>query len=103
MMKAKDNRVDGLSRGVEFLFKKNNVNYLKGKGKIISPNEVLVNLNEGGQKTLSAKNIIIATGSEIAPLPNIVIDEKNIVSSTGALSLEKVPQHLVVIGGGVIG
>jgi len=77
---------------------------VKGKGKITGPNEVQVTLNDnGGNQTIKAKNIIIATGSEVAPLPGIQIDEKLIVSSTGALSLSSIPKRLVVIGGGVIG
>lgn len=102
-MKSKDARVEGLSKGVEGLFRKYNVNYIKGKGKLISPNEVSIKLNEGSETKLSASNIIIATGSEVTTLPNVNIDEKLIVSSTGALSLKEVPKHLVVIGGGVIG
>jgi len=83
---------------LEFLFKKNNVEHLNGYGKIIDANTV-----EVGSKKLKTKNIVIATGSEVATLPNVDIDEKKIVSSTGALELKKVPEKLLVIGGGVIG
>jgi len=103
MMKSKEKAVTGLTSGIEFLFKKNKVNYVKGFGKITTPNEVTVDLSEGGQKKLSAKNIIIATGSEVIGLPFLPIDEERVVSSTGALSLRQVPKKMVVIGGGIIG
>lgn len=103
MMKNKESSVSGLTKGIEGLFKKNKVNYIKGFGKLSNPGEVIVDLNEGGQQSIQTKNIIIATGSEVTPLPGITIDEKRIVSSTGALSLSKVPEKLVVIGAGVIG
>jgi len=103
MMKAKDERVFGLTSGIEHLFKKNKVNYVKGKGQITGPNEVKMTLADGTEEIHRAKHIIIATGSEVTPLPNIKIDEERIVSSTGALSLKAVPKSLVVIGGGVIG
>jgi dihydrolipoamide dehydrogenase len=85
-------------KGVEFLFKKNKVTWLKGKGRIAGPGKV-----EVAGETYDAKNIIIATGSESVPLKGLEVDEKRIVTSTGALELDKVPKHLVVIGGGVIG
>ncbi|MBR0647663.1 dihydrolipoyl dehydrogenase [Plastoroseomonas hellenica] len=85
-------------KGVEFLFKKNKVTWLKGKGRIAAPGKV-----EVAGETYDAKNIIIATGSESVPLKGLEVDEKRIVTSTGALELDKVPKHLVVIGGGVIG
>lgn len=103
MMKHKESSVTGLTKGIEGLFKKYNVEYIKGAGKIKSSNEVDVSLLEGGDSTISTKNIVIATGSEVAPLPPVPIDEETIVSSTGALSLSKVPEHMIVIGGGVIG
>ena len=105
LMKQKEKAVKGLTSGIEFLFKKNGVEYIKGWGKFNSANEINVDLNGGGQETVRAKNIIIATGSEPTPLPgnSIPIDEKNVVTSTGALSLEKIPKKMVVIGGGVIG
>ncbi len=99
MMGRKDKVVLDLTKGIEGLFKKNKVTYVKGKGSIKSATEVLVD----GKQSLKTKNIIIATGSEVTPLPGIAIDEKKIVSSTGALALERVPEHLAVIGGGVIG
>jgi len=104
LMKYKERAVGGLTSGIELLFKKNKVEYVKGTGKIVDPNSVEVTLSEGGGKqVLKAKNILIATGSDIMSLPNIKIDEETIVSSTGALSLKKVPKKMVVIGGGVIG
>ncbi len=98
MMARKDEVVKGLTQGIEGLFKKNKVTYLKGHGTITGKNEVSV---EG--QTYAAKHIIIATGSEVVSLPGITIDEKIVVSSTGALTLSAVPKHLVVIGAGVIG
>lgn len=103
MLKAKDKAVKGLTQGIEGLFKKNKVEYIKGHGKITGPNAVEVALTKGGQQSVQAKNIIIATGSEPASLPGIQVDEKRIVTSTGALEISEVPKHLVVIGGGVIG
>jgi dihydrolipoamide dehydrogenase len=105
LMKQKEKAVKGLTGGIEFLFKKNKVDYMKGFGKFTSPTEVEVELTEGGKEQIKAKNIIIATGSEPSPLPGNVIpvDEKYVVSSTGALSLDKIPKRMVVIGGGVIG
>ena len=101
MMERKTKVVGDLTKGVEFLFKKNKVTYLKGAGKLLGGGKVAV---EGeANQTVSAKHIIIATGSDVTPLPGATIDEKQIVSSTGALALEKVPDHLIVIGGGVIG
>ena len=103
MLKAKDNSVESLTNGIEFLFKKNKVDYFKGTGAFAGPGRISVNLNEGGEQEIEAKHVIIATGSEVTPFPGIEIDEKRIVSSTGALSLEKVPEKMIVIGGGVIG
>ncbi|GAM24800.1 hypothetical protein SAMD00019534_079750 [Acytostelium subglobosum LB1] len=103
IMKYKDKTVNGLTSGVEGLLKKNKVDYLKGHATITGTNTVSVAQLDGTTKTLEAKNIIIATGSEITSLPNVTIDEETIVSSTGALSLRAVPKRLVVIGGGVIG
>ena len=102
MMSNKNKSVQVLTKGVEFLFKKNKVTYLKGKGVLFSKNDVVVYENNQ-KKNYTAKNIVIATGSEVASLPGIKIDEKNIISSTGALSLNKVPEKLAVIGGGYIG
>lgn len=102
-MKAKDQSVAGLTKGVEFLFKKNGVEYIKGAGSFVSEHEVKVQLNEGGETSIIGKNILIATGSEATPFPGLEIDEKRIVSSTGAIALETVPEKMVVIGGGIIG
>ena len=102
MMANKNKSVQVLTKGVEFLFKKNKVSYIKGKGSIISHNKVTV--YDNGQKTsYKTKNIVIATGSSASSLNGIEIDEKNVISSTGALALEKTPKSLVVIGGGYIG
>lgn len=90
--------VKSLTGGIEFLFKKNKVEWLKGRASFESADTVKV-----GDRTVRARNIVIATGSSVTPLPGVEIDEKIVVSSTGALELEKVPGHLVVIGGGVIG
>eukprot|EP01133_Synstelium_polycarpum_P007964 gene7964-9358_t len=103
MMKYKEKSVNGLTSGIEGLFKKNKVDYAKGFGKIVGPNTVEVTGEDGKVRTIQTKNIVIATGSEVTSLPSIVIDEETIVSSTGALSLKAVPKRLVVIGGGVIG
>jgi dihydrolipoamide dehydrogenase len=107
MMKRKNEVVRTLTKGVEGLFKKNKVDYLIGEGTITSADEVTVKLSDGGgdgaSRTLKADNIIIATGSDIARLPGVEIDEERIVSSTGALDLATVPETLVVIGGGYIG
>lgn len=103
MMKAKDTSVAGLTKGVEFLFKKNNVEYIKGTGAFVDEHTVAVNLVEGGETTVRGKNIIIATGSEATPFPGLTIDEKKVITSTGAIALRKVPKKMVVIGGGIIG
>ena len=102
MMSNKNKSIQTLTKGVEFLFKKNKVTYLKGKGVLFSKNDVVV-YNNNKKENYKAKNIVIATGSNAATLPGITIDEKNIISSTGALSLNKVPKKLLVIGGGYIG
>ncbi len=102
LMSNKDKIVGDLTKGIEFLFKKNKVDYLKGLGMIEKAGAVVV--TEGKKKTTyETKNIVVATGSDSAPLPGVEVDEKQIVTSTGALALAKVPKHLVVIGGGVIG
>ncbi len=103
MMANKDKAVTELTGGVAFLFKKNKIEHIVGKGSINGPGSVSVALADGGSRTLEAKNIIIATGSDVTSLPGIEIDGKRIVSSTGALVLDKVPGHMVVIGGGAIG
>ena len=102
MMSNKNKSIQVLTKGVEFLFKKNKVTYIKGKGVLFSKNDIIV--YDNNKKTnYKAKNIVIATGSSVASLPGIEIDEKNIISSTGALSLNSVPKKLAVIGGGYIG
>ncbi|TVR79860.1 MAG: dihydrolipoyl dehydrogenase [Rhodospirillales bacterium] len=104
MMARKDEVVHGLTRGIEGLFKKNKVDYVIGTGSLKSADTVEVAPVDGGDvKTLQAENVVIATGSQVIPLPGVAIDEDRIVSSTGALALEAVPKHLVVIGGGYIG
>ena len=102
MMTNKSKSVQILTKGVEFLFKKNKVTYIKGKGVLFSKNDVVV-YQDGKKKSYKAKNIVIATGSSSSSLPGIKMDEKYIISSTEALSLEEVPKNLVVIGGGYIG
>ena len=102
MMLNKEKSIQILTKGVEFLFKKNKVTYLKGKGVLFSKNNVVV-YNENKKTSFNTKNIVLATGSDVTPIPGIQIDEKNIISSTGALSLEQVPKKLVVVGGGYIG
>ena len=103
MLGHKDKVVGDLTKGIEYLFKKNKVTWLKGRGAITKPGAVKVTPAKGRAKTYEAKNILIATGSDVARLPGVEIDENRIVSSTGALSLPKVPKHLVVVGGGYIG
>ncbi|MGB6318320.1 MAG: dihydrolipoyl dehydrogenase, partial [Litorimonas sp.] len=98
MIEAKNKVVGGLTQGIEYLFKKNKVDRIEGFGKIVGKGRVEVD-----GKTYETKNIVIATGSEVASLPFIEIDEKKIVSSTGALDLQEVPKTMIVIGGGVIG
>lgn len=103
MLARKSKIVGDLTKGIEFLFKKNKVDYIKGRGHIDAPGKVSVTEGPDKGKTIEAKNIIIATGSESTPLPGIEVDEKTVVTSTGALEFDKVPKHMVVIGGGVIG
>ncbi|HVZ50848.1 MAG TPA: dihydrolipoyl dehydrogenase [Pseudolabrys sp.] len=103
MLAFKDQAVDGNVKGVEFLLKKNKVDTFFGAGRILAPGKVEVKGNDGKTQTLETKSIVIATGSDVARLKGIEIDEKRIVSSTGALSLPEVPKHLLVIGAGVIG
>src|SRR5713226_4911292 len=103
MMGRKDNVVTTLTRGVEFLFRKNKIDWLKGKARIAGPGRIVVTGADGAVQEVEATSIIIATGSESMPLPGIDVDERRIVSSTGALSLDRVPGRLTVIGGGYIG
>ncbi len=98
MLARKDDVVTANVKGVEYLFNKHKITWLKGTGRIVAPGKVAV-----GDTTYDTKNIVIATGSESIPLPGVTVDEDRIVSSTGALELEEVPGHLVVIGGGYIG
>jgi dihydrolipoamide dehydrogenase len=102
MMNFKQQGIDGNVKGVDFLMKKNKIDVLKGTGKILGAGKVEVS-GDGKTETVETKNIVIATGSDIARLKGIEIDEKRIVSSTGALSLEKVPEKLLIVGAGVIG
>ncbi|KXS19664.1 dihydrolipoyl dehydrogenase [Gonapodya prolifera JEL478] len=105
MMKAKEGSVTGLTKGIEYLFKKNKVDYLKGSGKLVDPTTVAVAGLDGSNSTVKAKNIVIATGSEPTPFPGITIDNAagKIIDSTGALSLKEVPKKIGIIGAGVIG
>lgn len=104
LMEQKRNVVSALTGGIAGLFKKNKVEWLKGHGKITGKNQVTVLKPDGSvESTVNTKNIIIATGSEVTPFPGIEIDEKQVISSTGALSLTEVPKRLIVIGAGVIG
>ncbi len=103
MMTNKNKSIQVLTKGVEFLFKKNKVTYFKGKGVLFSKNDIVIYENDNKRNNIKAKNIVIATGSTVTSLPSINIDEKNIVSSTGALSFDKVPKKLAIIGGGYIG
>jgi dihydrolipoamide dehydrogenase len=103
MLDFKDEGVDGNVKGVEFLLKKNKVDVFFGTGTVLGTGKVAVKGNDGKDSTLETKAIVIATGSDVTPLPGVTIDEKRIVSSTGALDLETVPKHLVVVGAGVIG
>ena len=103
MMKRKETVVGDLTKGVAFLFKKNKVAHVAGHGSIKSETEVAVVGGDGKETVLKTDNIVVATGSDTTPLPGVKIDEKRIVSSTGALSLDKVPKKMVVIGAGVIG
>ena len=103
MMKNKEKAVTVLTKGIEFLFKKNKVTYLKGTGSITGTNQISIKSSDNKNETIEAKNIIIATGSDPVSLPGVEFDEEKIVSSTGALSLKEVPKKLVVVGGGYIG
>jgi dihydrolipoamide dehydrogenase len=103
MMKQKADSVTALTKGIEFLFKKNKVEWIKGAGKIAGAGKVEVTAEDGSVSVLETKNIVIATGSEPSPLPGVEVDQNRIVDSTGALSLPEVPKSLVVIGAGIIG
>jgi dihydrolipoamide dehydrogenase len=99
MLKFKQEAIDGNTKGIDFLFKKNKITPLRGTAKILAPGKIQID----GKDIIETKTIVIATGSDVAGLKGVEIDEKQIVSSTGALTLEKVPENLVVIGAGVIG
>ncbi len=103
MLAQKEAAVKGLTDGIDYLFKKNKITSLYGRGEISAPGLVTVHGLDGTKIDLACKNIIIATGSDVMPLPGVEIDETRIISSTGALALSSVPKHMVVIGGGVIG
>ncbi|MCD6074956.1 MAG: dihydrolipoyl dehydrogenase, partial [Rhodospirillales bacterium] len=103
MMGHKDKVVDATVKGVDFLMKKNKITRLVGTGAIKAKGVVTVTGDDGKASEIAAKHIVIATGSDVAPLPGVTIDEKQIVSSTGALALPKVPKSMIVVGGGVIG
>jgi dihydrolipoamide dehydrogenase len=103
MMDQKNKAVDALTKGVAGLFKKNNITFVVGEATIINPTEIKITGPNGEITSITTKNILIATGSEPTSIPLFPVDEKYIVTSTGALSLDKVPNHLIVVGGGVIG
>jgi len=102
-MEQKTKAVSGLTSGIAGLFKANKVTRVDGFGSVSGPNEVTVAKSDGGSEKITTKNILLATGSEVTPFPGIEIDEKSIISSTGALSLDKVPKSMIIIGAGVIG
>src|SRR6266852_2246015 len=103
MLRFKDEGVEGNVKGVAFLFRKNRIEAHNGVGRIVAPGKVEVKPARGPASTLDARAIVIATGSDVAKLRGVAIDEKRIVSSTGALTLDKVPQRLLIVGAGVIG
>src|SRR5262249_18898661 len=103
MLAFKDAGVKGNVDGVAFLFKKNKIDHFHGSGRILGPGKAEVTFINGEKQVVEAKTIVIATGSKVAALPGMTIDEETMISSTGALSLKKVPKRLVVIGGGYIG
>ena len=103
LLAFKNEVVDSNTKGIEFLFKKNKITAFHGTGKIAGKGKVEVTAEDGSTQSLETSNIVIATGSDVAQLPGIKIDEKQVVSSTGALELTKVPKTMVVVGAGVIG
>ncbi len=103
LLKYKEGNVEANVKGVAFLFKKNKIEAFHGAGRIVAPGKIEVKADDGSTQTLETKAIVIATGSDVARLPGIDIDEKRVVSSTGALELAKVPQKLLVVGAGIIG
>ncbi|WGF87662.1 dihydrolipoyl dehydrogenase [Marinivivus vitaminiproducens] len=103
MQDEKTKVVKDFTSGIEFLFKKNKIDYIKGAGKLLGGGKIAVEAPDGSTQEVSAKHVVLATGSESAPLPGVTVDEQRVVSSTGALDLPEVPGHLVVVGGGYIG
>jgi dihydrolipoamide dehydrogenase len=103
MLQQKADSVGALNKGIEFLFKKNKVDWIKGWGKIAGPGKVSVKGEDGSEQTLEAANIVIATGSEPTPLPGVPVDQSRIVDSTGALTISEIPKSMIVIGAGIIG
>ena len=100
-MKTKEASVESLTKGVDFLFKKNKIKHKQGFAKFIDSNQIQI-LSENGDEIISADKIVIATGSVATSPESIVIDEKDVLSSTGALSLSSVPDHLIIVGAGYI-
>lgn len=103
MMAQKDKVVGELTKGVEFLFRKNKVEGVVGEARLLAPGQVEVKAKDGTTRVLKANHVIVATGSDVAPLPGVTIDEKQVVSSTGAIALKEVPKKLLVVGAGIIG
>ena len=103
MMARKDKVVDGLTKGIAMLFRKNKVDHVAGQARIVDAGTVEVTAGDGSTQRLKAANLVVATGSESMDLPGVAVDGRRIVSSTGALELAEVPKHLVVVGGGYIG
>ncbi|MGC1304990.1 MAG: dihydrolipoyl dehydrogenase [Caulobacteraceae bacterium] len=103
MHKQKSDSVGQLTKGIEFLFKKNKADWIKGEGRIAGAGKVVVRAEDGSEQTLEAKNIVIATGSEPSRIPGVEVDQERIVDSTGALVIPNVPKKLIVIGAGIIG
>ena len=103
MMEVKDKAVNTLTKGIEFLFKKNKVTFIKGVASFKSKKEIIVSDKNRNEKTFESENIIIATGSSPVSLPGVEFDENKILSSTGALSISKVPKKMIIVGGGYIG
>ena len=100
MMKNKDNAVTILTRGVDFLLKKNKVTHIKGIGSLIGNNKISINSKNNETNIIESKNIVVSTGSEAATLPGLEFDEVKILSSTGALNMSKVPKKMIIIGAG---
>ena len=103
MHAAKDESVTALTKWIEFLFKKNKADWIKGKGRIVGKGQVEVTAADGAKTVYACKDIVIATGSEPTPLPGVAFEAGKVIDSTGALALPKVPEHLIVVGAGVIG